>query len=181
MNHDKTVMAGAMAVTALVVLSIAACSEEPPPPRGPELLAPLKKELKEALVSGMQDGPLNAISVCKDRAPEIAESLAVDGVRMGRASHRLRNPANVAPGWVDPILQSYLAANGDRTPALVSLPDEREGYVEPILTQALCITCHGKSLAPNLAARISKEYPDDQATGFEVGDLRGVFWVEYPR
>ncbi|MBT8088226.1 MAG: DUF3365 domain-containing protein [Gammaproteobacteria bacterium] len=181
MIHDKTVMTATLAVMVLVLSSIAACSEDGPPPRGPELLTPLKTDLKEALVAGMQDGPLNAVSVCKEQAPAIAASLSVDGVEMGRASHKLRNPANVAPDWVDPILQSYLAANGDRAPAIVSLPDGREGYVEPILLQPLCVTCHGKTLAPNLAARISDEYPEDQATGFEVGDLRGVFWVEYPR
>ena len=181
MNYDKSVMTATLAVMALLLASIAACSKEPPPPRGPELLAPLKKDLKEALVAGMQDGPLNAVSVCKDQAPAIAASLSVDGVEMGRASHKLRNPANAAPDWVDPVLQSYLADNADRAPAIVSLSDGREGYVEPILLQPLCVTCHGKTLPPNLAARISDEYPEDQATGFEVGDLRGVFWVEYPR
>jgi hypothetical protein len=27
---------------------------------------------------------------------------------------------------------------------------------------------------------LAKEYPDDQATGFEEGDLRGWFWIEVP-
>lgn len=166
----------------LLLFSTAGCdSEEAQPPRGPELLAPLKKNLKEALVAGMQDGPLNAVSVCKDQAPAIAESLSVDDVEMGRTSHRLRNPANAGPGWVEPVLQSYLADDTDRSPVVVSLPDGREGYVEPILLQPLCVTCHGKTLAPNLAALINETYPEDQATGFEVGDLRGVFWVAYPR
>ena len=30
---------------------------------------------------------------------------------------------------------------------------------------------------PDVAAHIAQAYPEDQATGFEVGDLRGVFWV----
>jgi hypothetical protein len=46
--------------------------------------------------------------------------------------------------------------------------------------QPLCVACHGKFLAPDVAAIIEEAYPEDQATGFEVGDLRGVFWVEYP-
>lgn len=172
----------AMTVVVLLVLSsIGACTAEAPAPRGPELLAPFKKNLKEALVAGMQDGPLNAVSVCKDQAPAIAASLSVDSVEMGRASHRLRNPANVAPEWVDPVLESYLAEGADRSPVVVSLPDGREGYVEPIMLQPLCVTCHGATLAPNLAAHISEAYPQDQATGFNVGDLRGVFWVAYPR
>ena len=35
------------------------------------------------------------------------------------------------------------------------------------------------SNAPS-AAHIKKAYPRDEATGFDIGDLRGVFWVEYP-
>ena len=54
------------------------------------------------------------------------------------------------------------------------------GYVEPIVTQPLCLTCHGDVQDPALAARIKDEYPEDEATGFQPGDLRGVFWVTYP-
>ena len=147
---------------------------------GAELLAPLKQELKSALVDGMQKGPLDAISVCKDQAPAIAASLSVEGVQMGRTSHRLRNPDNAAPEWVAGVLRDYLGQVEDRDPKLVHLQNGRLGYVEPIATQPLCLACHGESLAPELAAYIRGEYPDDEATGFNVGDLRGVFWVEYP-
>lgn len=81
---------------------------------------------------------------------------------------------------MEPILARYLEQPGDRAPQSVALGDDRRGYVEPILLQPLCLTCHGASLAPELQSRIDELYPDDRATGFEVGDLRGVFWVEYP-
>jgi hypothetical protein len=54
------------------------------------------------------------------------------------------------------------------------------GYVEPIGIKPLCLACHGEALAPDVAARIGELYPKDRATGFTEGDLRGVFWVEYP-
>ena len=99
---------------------------------------------------------------------------------MGRTSHRLRNPANSAPDWVDVALRTYLDENTDRAPRVVPLPDDREGYVEPIMVKPFCLACHGEILAPDVAAQIKELYPDDEATGFEVDDLRGVFWVEYP-
>lgn len=123
---------------------------------------------------------MNAISVCRDQAPAIAQALSVEGVRIGRTSHRLRNPANAAPDWVNTVLEGYLAASSDRAPEVVQLPDNREGYIEPIMLQPLCVTCHGKTLAPDVAAHLEAVYPEDEATGFEVGDLRGVYWVEYP-
>ena len=118
--------------------------------------------------------------MCQIKAPEIAESLSRDGVQMGRSSHRLRNPANVSPEWVSPILEAYVSAQTDREPRIVELPGSRAGYVEPILLQPLCLTCHGDTLTTDVASRIEQLYPDDNATGFEVGDFRGVFWVEYP-
>jgi hypothetical protein len=177
------------AVVACACLLLSACitESEPKPPaapqtaRGAELLEPFKKDLKQALMAGMTQGPLHAVTVCKDQAPAIAKSLSVDGVAMGRTSHRLRNPANTAPEWADKVLRRYVQENGERNPVVVPLARNRVGYVEPILLQPLCATCHGKSLAPELAAHLQKAYPEDRATGFDVGDLRGVFWVEYPR
>jgi hypothetical protein len=148
--------------------------------RGAELLAPFQKNLKKALMSGLEGGPENAIAVCKIDAPRIASELSVDGIAMGRTSHRLRNPANASPDWVRPILDAYLASESERNPVVVELAGDRVGYVEPLLLQPPCVVCHGKTLAPGVAARIAEEYPQDEATGFDVGDLRGVWWVEFP-
>ena len=179
MNKSRYLFAACLVVAIPACTPEVARTERAEAARGAELLAPLKNSLKQALMEGMQEGPVNAISVCKEQAPAIADSLSVDGIEIGRTSHRLRNPANVAPGWVNATLQSYLQEVGDRVPRVVSLPDNREGYVEPIVTQPLCVACHGGNLAPEVAAQIKEMYPEDAATGFEVGDLRGVFWVEY--
>jgi len=104
----------------------------------------------------------------------------VDGVRMGRSSHKLRNSGNTAPEWVIPIMQAYLDEPSGPEPRAIELADDRWGYVEPIMLQPLCLTCHGSQLAPDVAKRIAELYPDDEATGFEAGDLRGVFWLEFP-
>jgi hypothetical protein len=148
--------------------------------RGAELLMPFKKDLQQALKSGLAEGPAEAIQVCRVKAPGIADALSVDGVRMGRSSHKLRNPDNTAPEWVSPIMQAYLDEPSSRKPRAVALPDNRWGYVEPIVVQPLCLTCHGSELAPEVAGQISELYPEDRATGFEAGDLRGVFWLEFP-
>ncbi len=148
--------------------------------RGAELLLPFKQDLKHALVSGLEEGAVHAISVCKEQAPAIANALSTDGVKIGRTSHRLRNPANQPPGWVSDILENYLQADSEPAPMISHLPNNRVGYAEPIMVQPLCLACHGKVLAPDVAARINESYPGDAATGFEVGDLRGLYWVEFP-
>jgi hypothetical protein len=148
--------------------------------RGAELLAPFKKNLQQALKSGLAHGPAEAIQVCRVKAPEIADALSVDGVRVGRSSHKLRNPDNEGPDWMRPIMQAYLDDPASRSPRAVELAGNRWGYVEPIIVQPLCLTCHGSELAPDISKQITELYPDDRATGFEAGDLRGVFWLEYP-
>ena len=168
---------------AMLVLVTAACTEAPAPvdkaARGAELLAPFKADLKSALVQGMVSGPAEAVAVCREQAPQIAAALSVDGVSMGRSSHRLRNPANAPQDWLAPIITGFADGTRVLAPQLVDIGDGRTGYAEPIVVQPLCLTCHGTDLEPQLAARIAELYPDDAATGFAAGDFRGVFWVEY--
>ena len=180
MNNARVVIGTGLALLVLVFASGMALTEETEPARGADLLAPLKKDLKQALMAGMQKGPVHAISACKDQAPAITNALAVEGIRIGRTSHRLRNPGNTAPEWADIALKTYLSDDTDRAPRVVSLADNREGYVEPIMIKPLCLACHGDNLAPDVAAQIQVMYPEDEATGFELDDLRGVYWVEYP-
>ena len=173
---------GPTAILVCTVIVAACTGPEPeqhvdPTEQGAALLAPFKANLKNELVTSMQSGVDEAIAACNTAAPAIAESLSVEGVRMGRSSHKLRNPANVAPDWVAPAIESYLA--GETRPVTVELDDGRQGYIEPIMMQPLCLTCHGQELQPDVEAKLAQLYPDDQATGFAAGDFRGVFWVEY--
>ena len=142
-------------------------------------LAPFKQKLQQALRSGLAHGPVEAITTCRIEAPAIATALSDEFLRLGRASHRLRNPDNVAPAWVVPVLDEHVAEPSSRQARLVTLPNDGTGYIEPIAVQPLCMTCHGTQLAPAVAAKIDELYPSDQARGYTVGELRGVFWLEF--
>ena len=166
-----------MAVLVCVLAGCAPAMEEAEV-QGAALLAPFKQNLKSALVKGMESGPVAAISACNTEAPMIAGELSVNGVAMGRSSHKLRNPGNVAPEWAAPILAAY-AAGTQTAPVAVEYAKDKYGYIEPIVTQPICLSCHGTVLHPDIAARINELYPSDEATGFSEGDFRGVFWVEF--
>ncbi|MBY5990813.1 DUF3365 domain-containing protein [Ferrimonas balearica] len=146
--------------------------------RGAALLAPFKGALKSALSEGLAAGPQAAIAVCQAQAPAIAERLSVDGVHMGRSSERLRNPKNSPPDWVVPILTQY--ARGDLAPVTVALSPTELGYVEPIHIAPPCLTCHGETLESSVQEALADRYPQDRATGYQLGQWRGVFWVRYP-
>jgi hypothetical protein len=147
--------------------------------RGRTTLQPFKTELKNALVEGLKEGPENAIDVCRVLAPQIAERAGSSSIRIGRTSHRLRNPENAPRAWMRPLLNEYAANPESTEPRVVSLEGGGVGYVEPILVQPVCLSCHGGEISPSVAARLDAHYPEDMARGFDKGDFRGLFWVEF--
>ena len=42
-------------------------------------------------------------------------------------------------------------------------------------TETLCLTCHGSELSKDTKAALKQHYPEDQATGYSLGDIRGAF------
>jgi hypothetical protein len=148
---------------------------------GAEAVLPFKKSLKQALVAGLEDGPLEAVAACQVEAPKLAEAQSSGGVKVGRASQKLRNPSNAPKLWMQPFLQVYETDPERREPGVVLIDDKTVGYVEPIFVQPLCVTCHGAELGSDLKAKLAELYPSDQATGYAAGDFRGVFWAELPR
>lgn len=147
--------------------------------RGQETLKPFKAELKSALMDGLESGPEDAIEVCQLLAPEIAGRLSSETVQVGRTSHRLRNMKNAPRAWVKPLLEGYVSDPGRPEPQVVPLPGGGVGYVEPIYVVPMCLSCHGRSLSPGIAARLDELYPGDQARDFSDHDFRGLFWVEF--
>jgi hypothetical protein len=146
----------------------------------------LKAELGKAIEKG---GPVSAIGVCKSRAPEIAARLSKEsGADVGRTALRVRNPAN-APDPLEKLLleqfSAELASGGFELPLQAAFEINRGGMVERRYMQALpmdgvCLTCHGSTLDPKVAASIASEYPEDRATGFARGELRGAISIIWP-
>lgn len=132
--------------------------------------------LKQALKSGLAEGPVAAIERCQIQAPAIAEGAASDGWSAGRSSDRLRNPNNQAPKWLAPVLADYMA-NPEQAARVVELDDGAKAYVAPIRMQGMCLGCHGEQLSPEVSAELQQRYPDDHATGYQLGDFRGLFWL----
>jgi hypothetical protein len=98
-------------------------------------------------------------------------------VRIGRTSWKLRNPANAAPAWAEDAI-----AGRSSEPTYFASDTGRLGALSPITVAEPCLKCHGspEQLAPGVSDRLAELYPEDRATGFHDGDLRGWFWVEVP-
>ena len=135
------------------------------------LMSELKSELELA-------GPSGAVVVCRDMAPMISDDIADSyGLAIGRTSHRLRNPANVAPEWAQDLVDREASS-----PTYLAGPDGELGVVLPIKLAAPCLACHGQpeALDQEVRTALAESYPADRAVGFSEGDLRGWFWIEVP-
>lgn len=123
-------------------------------------------------------GPAGAIGVCQDEAPRIAAEVSEQfGVSIGRTSFRLRNAKNAPPEWAQALVDARQA-----DPQFIPLPAGQLGALLPIRLRAECLLCHGpqEQVLPEIRDALAARYPEDQATGFNVDDLRGWFWVSVP-
>lgn len=139
----------------------------------------LGRSLRARLLAAMgEGGPTQAVNVCTREASAIAAAVAErHHARVGRGSLRMRG-ATVAPDWV----QAWLRAQGERPAAGVvgfaRVEDGRARVLRPIAIEAPCLHCHGESVAPAVSALLAEHYPNDSATGYRLGDLRGALWAE---
>ena len=128
--------------------------------------------------------PPDAAADAADAAPAdpVPPGEATPGPRVGRTSLRLRDPANRAPPWVE----TWLAAQGEGSASGVSGVSHIEAgharVIVPIVVEPPCLRCHGPAddIDPSIRAQIAAQYPDDAATGYAVGELRGAMWAEVP-
>ena len=60
--------------------------------------------------------------------------------------------------------------------------DGRFRYYIPLRIGPMCLQCHGPrdALEPTVRRALDALYPEDRATGYGVGDLRGVVRVTVP-
>ena len=52
--------------------------------------------------------------------------------------------------------------------------------MRPLIVAPVCIICHGpkETMAPEVKRMLTERYPEDRATGFQDGDLRGAISVK---
>jgi len=148
--------------------------------------AALSTELRERLMEEMKaGGPVQGVKVCSEVAPSYAARHSVDGLAVRRVSERWRNPADEPDAYEAAKLAELAAAHAKGV-----LPAETHEwvgggaqrvlrYLKPITIGGPCLACHGDPAAmrPEVAATIRERYPQDRATGYRDGDLRGAVSV----
>jgi hypothetical protein len=145
-----------------------------------ELTAQYGTLLKAALQDSMaKGGPVAAIDVCKEKAPQIAAELSdSSGATVRRTSLKNRNPGNAPEPWEAAVLTEFDSGSTSESFTITNAGEAR--YMKAIPTAALCLACHGQELAPEIQGRLNEAYPDDNARGYSVGQIRGAFSITWP-
>ena len=145
----------------------------------------LQTELKTGLTNG---GPAAAIEVCHTRAPAITAEVAQQtGWQIRRVTTKPRNPDHTPDAWEQSGLTTLADKLSGKAPQPVSLSEvvstptgQVFRYLQAIPTGQVCLTCHGDKLSPEVTAALDKAYPNDQARGYTVGQLRGALSLSKP-
>jgi len=141
-------------------------------------------ELQRAIASG---GIEHALHYCNERAYPITDSLAAaNQVSIRRVSNKNRNPRNKSDQMEDFLIKGFgidLSEGKALAPKAV-LKDDSVIFYKPIITQGLCLNCHGtpgKEITFSNDSLIQALYPRDKAIGYEVNQLRGLWRIGFKK
>lgn len=147
----------------------------------------LGSELKATLQSSMKaSGPVDSVAVCQIEAPKIADTVSsANAMSVARTSLKYRNVKNKPDAWERSVLEKFeqRKEKGEAVTKLDFLEIvEHDGkkvfrYMKAIPTGEVCLKCHGSNVSQPIAMKINSLYPDDKATGYKKGDIRGAFTV----
>src|SRR3989338_1958419 len=148
----------------------------------PNYSLPSRKKKKK------KPGREGAIPVCKDMAPKMAGKILQEtGWKVKRVSLKPRNEARAIPDdWEKAALDDFDKRAAAGEPPAQLEKGETVGneyrYVKALPVQPLCLNCHGPvdQLSPAVKSVLGEHYPNDRATGYSVGQIRGAISVRKP-
>ena len=144
----------------------------------------LASTLKSVTQAIAQNGPVNAVNVCRLIAPNLAAGTNMSSWQAGRTALRVRNPQNQPDVWERKILEQFQERADQGEPlnqmSHYEIVDGRFRFMKAISTGEICLTCHGKQIDPEVSRILNRDYSDDQATDFSLGELRGALTLSHP-
>lgn len=150
----------------------------------PKLLSVLTAEIERS-------GTAGAIGVCREEAPKLAHAASQEsGWSVRRVSLRERNPKAAPDDWERAALEDFerRAAAGEK-PATLERAEvvQQQGrpvmrYMRALPVVELCTNCHGtpERVSPAVKERLAELYPNDKATGYAIGQIRGAMTISKP-
>ena len=182
---------------AIILVFIASCTATEPldesaaMEKGQRIASASFQALSTRLGAAMQaGGPAHAVQYCSLSALPLVDSVsAAEGVRIKRTSDRLRAAHNAPDAGekraLKVMLDQWVQGGSGSVLTNVRLLGDTVAYYQPIyIASPTCLKCHGtagQELDSAAYVAITEHYPDDAATGYQIGELRGMWSVRWKR
>lgn len=127
-----------------------------------------------------KDGTLGALCFCNEKAYPLTDSMAVvHNVNIKRVSDKPRNQDNQTNLEELEYIETFklIIANQESPNPIVKDSDTKVQVYYPIITNAMCLQCHGqpnKSIEPSTLTKLTILYSKDKAIGYNINEVRGI-------
>lgn len=147
-----------------------------------------KAVLGKNLMTTIQNkGTIAAISFCNIEAYPLTDSMAVvQNAVIKRVSDQPRNIKNSASEDEFEIIKNFksqLQLKEDIEPYVVEHNKSVDVFY-PIITNSMCLQCHGKpnkDISTATLQKLSELYPNDLATGYDINQIRGIWKIQFEK
>lgn len=156
--------------------------------RGLQYALSTKGQLGKNLLGTInKKGTKEAVTFCNERAYTLTDSMArVNYATIKRVSDKPRNQNNKANtvelGYIETF--KTLVANQQEIKPIVEAVGNTVNFYYPITTNAMCLQCHGtlnKEIESDTYKTIKGLYPNDQAIGYDVDEVRGIWSITFDK
>ena len=136
--------------------------------------------LQRLLQASEKEGWGGALRYCHLAAETLAYYQS-ENLSLQRLAERYRNPKNKLQDSLDHVAFTYFQTTQSKTPIVWKTSSEWRYYRPIYIIMPTCLKCHGskEELDALALTEIRKHYPGDKATGFQMGDLRGLWRMTY--
>jgi len=132
-----------------------------------------------------ESGAAGAIEYCNLKAIPLIDSLSrAYQAQIRRTTLKARNPDNKPTEVEAEILEAYQFSSGQGQTVednIQTLDGDEILYTKPIVIgNELCLKCHGvagKDISQETQDILKRLYPNDEAVGYSMGDLRGMWSI----
>ncbi|SNY95304.1 c-type heme family protein [Flagellimonas pacifica] len=147
-----------------------------------------KKVLGKNLMGTIQTKGVDAaLAFCNERAYTLTDSMSVHfNAKIKRVSDKPRNSKNKANktelGYIEAFKEQV--ANGNSIEPVVVENNDQIDFYYPIVTNNMCLKCHGtpeKTIGKEVMKSLSRLYPNDKATGYNVNEVRGIWSIIFEK
>ena len=145
-----------------------------------------KAALGKNLINAInKEGTVAAIQFCNTEAIKLTDSMSVmKNAIIKRVSDKPRNPENMANKDEIDLINYFkkVVASGEKIEPIVQPNNGEVNFYYPITTNTMCLQCHGKpneQVKPETLAALEKLYPKDEAVGYDVNQVRGIWAIKF--